>query len=101
MTSLLPCVEVGPRGAVQGAVVWLHGLGANGHDFEPIVPLLELPRVRFVFPHAPARPVTINGGMVMPAWYEIVALARPGGENEAQVRASAARIDSLLAREIS
>jgi phospholipase/carboxylesterase len=101
MDALLPCVEVGPRGSVDGAVVWLHGLGANGHDFEPIVPLLELPRVRFVFPHAPARPVTINGGMVMPAWYDIVALARPGGEDAAQVGVSSAQVDALIAREMS
>lgn len=101
MASLLPCVEVGPRGEVAGSVVWLHGLGASGHDFEPIVPLLQLPRVRFVFPHAPERPVTINGGMVMPAWYDIVALARPGGEDAGQVRASAAQIEALLAREAS
>lgn len=100
MASLLPCVEVGPRGEAAGTVVWLHGLGANGHDFEPIVPALELPRVRFVFPHAPVRPVTINGGMVMPAWYDIVALVRAGGEDEAQVRESAARIDALIAREV-
>ena len=99
MTSLLPCVEIGPGGDVDGAVVWLHGLGANGHDFEPIVPMLELARVRFVFPHAPTRPVTINGGMVMPAWYDIVALARPGGEDVAQVLQSTAQIDALLARE--
>jgi phospholipase/carboxylesterase len=57
--------------------------------------------VRFVFPHAPARPVTSNGGMVMPAWYDITALARPGGEDANQVRASAAQIDALLAREVS
>jgi phospholipase/carboxylesterase len=101
MASLLPCVEAGPRGEAAGSVVWLHGLGADGHDFEPIVPLLRLPRARFVFPNAPARPVTINGGMVMPAWYDIVALARPGGEDAAQVRASAAQIDALLAREIA
>ena len=81
MAALLPCVEVGPRGQAAGAVVWLHGLGANGHDFEPIVPYLELPRVRFVFPHAPLRAVTINGGMEMPAWYDILSLGREGGGN--------------------
>ena len=99
MAALLPCVEVGPRGAAVGAVIWLHGLGANGHDFEPIVPGLELPRVRFVFPHAPLRPVTINGGMVMPAWYDITALARPGGEDAEQVKDSSAQVGALIARE--
>src|SRR6187397_3092514 len=99
MTALLPCVEAGPRNDADGAVVLLHGLGADGHDFAPIVPMFELPRVRFVFPHAPSRPVTINGGMVMPAWYDILALARPGGENADQVKASSAQVDALLDRE--
>ena len=99
MATPLPCVEVGPRGPADGAVIWLHGLGANGHDFEPIVPYLELPRVRFVFPHAPLRPVTINGGMVMPAWYDITALARPGGEDADQVKESSAQVGALIARE--
>jgi phospholipase/carboxylesterase len=76
----------------------LHGLGADGHDFEPIVPLLGLPRARFVFPHAPALPVTINGGMVMPAWYDIVSIGG-GGEKEADVRRSATLIQALVARE--
>jgi len=65
-------IETGPR--PRHCVIWLHGLGADGHDFEPIVPELGLPDdlpVRFVFPHAPAMPVTINGGYVMPAWYDI------------------------------
>ena len=99
MSVLLPCVEVGPRGQADGAVVWMHGLGADGHDFEPIVPMLRLPRVRFVFPHAPLRGVTINGGMVMPAWYDITTLGRDGGEDEADVRQSAADVSALLARE--
>ena len=72
--QLLPCVEIEPSGPADAAVIWMHGLGANGHDFEPIVPYLGLPAghgVRFVFPHAPSIPVTINMGMVMPAWYDI------------------------------
>ena len=100
MTALLPCVEVGPRSQAEGAVVWLHGLGADGHDFVPIVPYLGLPDVRFVFPHAPSRPVTINGGMVMPAWYDITALARAGGEDESQVREASAQVGAILAREV-
>ncbi len=75
--SLLPAVELDPAAPAQASVIWLHGLGADGHDFEPIVPELGLPAstpVRFVFPHAPMRPVTINGGAVMRAWYDIKTL---------------------------
>jgi phospholipase/carboxylesterase len=75
--NLLPAVEIDPEGAPRASVIWLHGLGADGHDFEPIVPELRLPRdarVRFVFPHAPMRPVTINRGEVMRAWYDIKTL---------------------------
>jgi phospholipase/carboxylesterase len=75
--DLLPAVEIDPDGPPRASVIWLHGLGADGHDFEPIVPELRLPRdarVRFVFPHAPMRPVTINGGYVMRAWYDIKTL---------------------------
>ena len=68
--SYLPCVEVEPMTTADASIIWLHGLGANGHDFEPIIPELNLPNraaVRFVFPHAPSIPVTINDGMFMPA----------------------------------
>jgi phospholipase/carboxylesterase len=100
MTEVLPAVEIEPRGPAAGSVIWLHGLGASGHDFEPIVPMLRLPRVRFVFPHAPARGVTINGGLIMPAWYDILSLGRPeGGEDADDVRESAAMIAALVARE--
>lgn len=101
MTTTLPCVELEPRdGDVEAAVVWLHGLGASGHDFEPIVPLLGVPRTRFVFPHAPKRPVTINGGAVMPAWYDIVSLEPSSArESEQDVAESAALVRALLERE--
>lgn len=72
--ELLDAVEIQPTGEAKASVIWLHGLGADGHDFPPIVPALGIPKdagVRFVFPHAPMRPVTINGGMVMRAWYDI------------------------------
>jgi phospholipase/carboxylesterase len=84
-------VETGPNPTVS--VIWLHGLGADGHDFEPIVPELKLPddmAVRFIFPHAPAIPVTINDGYIMPAWYDItqtnfgVKHDRPGIQQSAQ-----------------
>ena len=96
----LPCVEIEARGETRGSVVWLHGLGADGHDFEPIVPLLDRSDARFVFPNAPARPVTINGGMVMPAWYDILTLGGPGpGERAPDVRQSAGLVEALIERE--
>ncbi len=94
-------IETGP-GEPQGSVIWLHGLGADGHDFEPIVPELRLPSelgLRFVFPHAPMRPVTINGGMTMRAWFDILSLDRDGLADEAGVRASAGILDGLIQRE--
>jgi len=94
-------IETGP-GVPQGSVIWLHGLGADGHDFEPIVPQLRLPSefgLRFVFPHAPMRPVTINGGMTMRAWFDILSLDRDGLADEAGVRASARILDGLIQRE--
>jgi phospholipase/carboxylesterase len=93
-------IETAP--APTAAVIWMHGLGADGHDFEPIVPELRLgprPAIRFVFPHAPLRPVTINQGHVMRAWYDIRALAGVRREDEAGVRQSARQIESLIARE--
>ena len=89
-------------GAPEGSVIWLHGLGADGHDFEPIVPELRLPAelgLRFVFPHAPVRPVTLNGGMAMRAWYDIYSLDRGGPVDEEGIRASAALLDDLIERE--
>jgi phospholipase/carboxylesterase len=94
-------IETG-SGAVQGSVIWLHGLGADGHDFEPIVPELRLPAdlgLRFVFPHAPIQPVTLNGGMAMRAWFDILTLDRGGLEDEAGIRASAEILEQLIARE--
>ena len=100
--ALLESLEVETAPNPDAAVVWMHGLGADGHDFEPIVPELRLPattRIRFVFPHAPLRPVTINQGHVMRAWYDIRALAGVRREDEAGVRQSARQIEALLARE--
>ena len=85
-----------------GAVIWLHGLGADGHDFAPIVPELVGPQerpLRFVFPHAPVRPVTINGGMVMRAWYDILGFNRGIPQDEAGIRASGAEVTQLIQRE--
>jgi phospholipase/carboxylesterase len=97
--DLLPRVEIEPTAAGRPAtVLWLHGLGADGHDFEPIVPYLGVPWVRFVFPHAPSRPVTINQGYVMPAWYDITGLGR-GGANVGHVSETRRRVTALLDRE--
>jgi phospholipase/carboxylesterase len=97
----LETVEVEPRAAADAAIVLLHGLGADGHDFESIVPELALPgAVRFVFPHAPVRPVTVNGGYRMRAWYDILALDGRAGEDEAGIRESAAAVHALVQREI-
>jgi len=85
-----------------GSVIWLHGLGADGHDFEPIVPELRLPAdlpLRFVFPHAPVRPVTINGGATMRAWYDILSLDAEGRADAAGVRESTVLLDALIERE--
>lgn len=102
MADLLDAIEIETAPNPDASVVWMHGLGADGHDFEPIVPELRLPattRIRFVFPHAPLRPVTINQGHVMRAWYDIRALAGVRREDEAGVRQSARQIEALLARE--
>jgi phospholipase/carboxylesterase len=90
-------IETGPSPAA--CVIWLHGLGADGHDFEPIVPELELPgAVRFVFPHAPVRPVTINQGMRMRAWYDIYQFGG-GPEDEAGIRVSQQLVEELISTE--
>lgn len=99
----LPAVEIETAAAPTHAVIWLHGLGADGHDFEPVVDAFDLdalPPIRFVFPHAPMRPVTINGGYVMRAWYDIIAADfSQRREDAAGVRESAAHAEALIARE--
>ena len=95
-------VEVTTGDNPVGSVIWLHGLGADGHDFEPIVPELRLPAelpLRFVFPHAPVRPVTINGGATMRAWYDILSLDATGRADAAGVRESTVLLDALIERE--
>lgn len=88
----------------DACVILLHGLGADGHDFEALVPVLNLPAglgVRFVLPHAPRLPVTINGGMVMPAWYDILEMNLGRRIDERQLRISAARVHELIDAEIA
>ena len=95
-------VEVNTGARAQGSVIWLHGLGADGHDFEAIVPELGVAdqlSLRFVFPHAPMRPVTINGGMTMRAWYDILTLERGGPQDEAGIRESGRVLELLIERE--
>lgn len=101
--DLLETVETG-RGSADFSIIWLHGLGADGHDFEAIVPELNLPAelaVRFVFPHAPHRAVTINNGMRMPAWYDIAEMDLIAKQDEQGIRASARQLEVLIAREHS
>ena len=99
--STTETVEVSTGDMPVGSVIWLHGLGADGHDFEPIVPELRLNTpLRFVFPHAPVRPVTLNGGMAMRAWYDILSLDAEGRADADGVRASGRILESLIEREI-
>ena len=100
--ELLPCVELETSPNPTASVIWLHGLGADGNDFVPIVPELELPgtlATRFVFPHAPIRSVTINSGMRMRAWYDIAAADLNSRADLVGVRQSQAQIEELIERE--
>jgi len=100
--ALLECVEHSTSPNPTHCVLWLHGLGADGHDFAPIVPELRLPAslaVRFVFPHATVQPVTINGGMAMRSWYDILTPQLVKREDEQGIRTSERAIHALIARE--
>lgn len=97
-------VVLEPDGKPVASVIWLHGLGADGNDFVPLVPDLQLPprlAVRFVFPHAPVRPVTLNGGMQMRAWFDIARLDFEGDWDSRGVARSVERLDGLVAREMA
>ncbi len=101
--SLLPTIERETAANPTHTILWLHGLGADGHDFAPIVPELvspQWPALRFVFPHAPVRPVTINGGLPMRAWYDILGLDLLSQQDEAGMRQSIDQVDALIAREV-
>lgn len=103
MSAPLSCVELETAPKSRHAVIWLHGLGADGHDFEPIVPQLvrpEWPALRFVFPHAPVRPISLNGGLPMRAWYDIGGFDLSQKQDEAGIRASIGEIEKLIAREV-
>lgn len=101
--NILPAVEIEPPVTATASVIWLHGLGADGHDFESIVPALALPEdlgMRFVFPHAPYRPVTINGGYVMRAWYDIFDDTFLNREDAEGIEESGQALGRLIEREI-
>jgi phospholipase/carboxylesterase len=102
--TALPCIEIETAPNPSAAVIWLHGLGADGNDFVPIIPQLNLsecPAIRFVFPSAPSLAVTVNGGYVMPAWYDITERNINAREDLAGIHQSAAAISELIDREAS
>ena len=101
MSELLPAIEIETKPKPSHAVIWLHGLGADGNDFVPVVKEMKLPPlgIRFVFPHAPMRPVTSNGGFVMRAWYDIAYQEPAFKEDERGLRESQKLIEDLIARE--
>src|SRR5690625_3010059 len=102
MSELLECIELNPEKEARYAVIWLHGLGADGNDFVPIVPELGLDdlNIRFVFPHAPVQPVTVNAGMPMRSWYDIYVTDLVRREDAKGLRESQARVEALIRREI-
>lgn len=96
MKSLEICTGPHP----DASIIWLHGLGADGHDFAPVVEALQpMPHVRFILPHAPAQAVTINGGYIMPAWYDIFGMDLTERQDEAGIRASQALVEALISQE--
>jgi phospholipase/carboxylesterase len=103
MSELLQCVQVQTSAAPEATVILLHGLGADGHDFVPVVRELEAsgaPVARYVFPHAPTMPVTINGGYVMRAWYDILGTDLVRREDEQGIRASQGMVEALIDQEV-
>lgn len=102
--TLLDAVEINPAQPPRACLIWLHGLGADGHDFEPLIPELRLVDefgVRVILPHAPPRPVTINGGMVMRAWYDVLSPEFGRAEDAAGIRQSEGLLLTLIAREVA
>lgn len=102
MTSILPNITLETGAAPTYSIIWLHGLGADGEDFVPIAEEINLPvAVRYIFPHAPKRPVTLNGGFIMRAWYDIAASDIDAEQDATGIRAAQADIEKLLAQERS
>ena len=103
ITSMLPCIELETAPNPTCSVIWLHGLGADGNDFVSIIPELHLPEnpaIRFIFPSAPSMPVTVNGGYVMPAWYDIVGRNLMDQEDGEGIKRSAKSVIELIEREV-
>ncbi len=101
--TLLPAIEIETGPDPDSSVIWLHGLGADGNDFAPIVPELNLPAdlsIRFIFPHAPTMPVTINGGFIMPAWYDILEMTIDRNVDIAGLMTSAGQINAFIDKEL-
>lgn len=101
MSTELECIEISTSPQPQFSIIWLHGLGADGNDFAPIVPELDLTDIptRFIFPHAPVMPITINNGMAMRAWYDIYMMDLVRHEDERGLRDSQLLVQALIARE--
>lgn len=102
-SELLACIEINPDETPAYVVIWLHGLGADGHDFEAIVPALQLPAalpIRYVFPHAPRRAVTVNMGMVMRAWYDILEMDVSRKVDTGNIETSSNQLKDLIQREL-
>lgn len=102
MSAILPHITLESGKQPQHSIIWLHGLGADGQDFVPIADELKLPvAVRYIFPHAPQRPVTINGGLVMRAWYDIASQSIDAQQDAAGIRASQSLVEALIAQEVA
>ena len=104
MTALLPRIELESAPHPTAAVIWLHGLGADGNDFAGLVPELDLdgcPPIRFIFPHAPSIPVTLNGGYIMPAWYDILGMNLVDRQDAAGIQKSERAITALIEHEVA
>ena len=95
------CKSTHASGKAKVSVIWLHGLGADGNDFAPVVEMLNLPDIRFILPHAPYRKVTVNNGVEMRAWYDIIEFGGKSAQDEIGIRESQAYIESLIAHEVS
>ena len=97
----LETLEISASETPSGSVIWLHGLGADGYDFEPVVQELDLPELRFILPHAPYRPVTLNNGYQMRAWYDIYGLDAGSPQDDAGIRATQRQIEALISSELA
>ncbi len=98
---MLENITVNANGHQQSCIIWLHGLGADGHDFEPVVQMLNLPHIKFILPHAPYRPVTLNNGYEMRAWYDIFGLQSDSQQDEVGINSMQATINAMIEAEIA